>query len=60
MRRMAFYTWLKLVDTQIQRQVGLSRDDLPDWNYADAYAAGYSATKAAVMAIRAARREMGL
>ena len=40
MREMTFEQWMAGVDKQVQRRIGVSVYDLPDWNYRDAYDAG--------------------
>lgn len=52
--------WSKEVDQEIQRQVGLSADDLPDWPQRDWYEDGKSPKQAAKSAIARAKREYGL
>ena len=36
MRKQTFEEWYAEVDQWVLRKYGLSRDDLPDWNYRDA------------------------
>jgi hypothetical protein len=47
--------WFQEVDRLVQRLIGLGADDLPDWNYRDAYDDGVTPSRAAARAIRAAR-----
>ena len=54
MRKQTFEEWYAEVDQWVLRKYGLSRDDLPDWNYRDAYDDGVKPTTAAKRAIRAA------
>ena len=60
MRKQTFEEWYAEVDQWVVRKCGLSRDDLPDWNYRDAYEDGVQAHHAAAKAIRAAKQDMGL
>ena len=50
-----FDQWMQEVNRAVEHLVGLSADDLPDWNYRDAYDDGASPSSAARQAIRAAR-----
>ena len=51
-RRSTFEDWMAAVNTHIQRRTGLDRDDLPDWNYRDAYDDDMSPSEAAREAVR--------
>ena len=50
-----FETWKKQVDQIIVATLGLSSDDLPDWDYQSAYNHNVSPKDAARRAIRAAK-----
>ena len=60
MRKQTFEEWYAEVDQWVIRKCGLGPDDLPDWNYRDAYEDGIRASLAAAQAIRAAKQDMGL
>jgi Family of unknown function (DUF5419) len=53
--RQTFEQWKLAVNQAIERKVGMSSDDLPDWGYADAYEDGLSPASAASSAIRSAK-----
>jgi hypothetical protein len=57
--RPGFEDWLAEVDKAMIGLVGMGRDDLPDWDYAVAYASGYTADEAAREAITEIAEEMG-
>lgn len=44
----AFAVWMHTLNRWVQRRVGLSYDDLEDWNYRDAYDADLTPYEAAV------------
>jgi hypothetical protein len=50
-----FAEWLIRVDRIVQDQTGLGAEDLPDWNYREAYEQGVPPLTAAKRAIRAAK-----
>jgi len=50
-----FNEWLQRVDTIVIGRTGMSRDDLPDWGYADSFQRSESPSIAATLAIRAAK-----
>jgi len=52
---MSFEEWRACVDSWVVRLAGVSADDLPDWNYADAYAEREHPKVTARAAIRNAR-----
>lgn len=53
----SFDDWLKIVDYVIRRRTdGLTRNDLPDWCYRDAYDDGVQPAVAAARAIKAAKK----
>lgn len=53
--RLSFEEWLREVDREVQRRLGLSRLDLPDIDYSGMYSSGLSARSAAIRAIRNAK-----
>jgi len=50
----SFEQWMAKVNEAIEREIGLSADDLPDMPYADMWEDGVSPKRAARMAIREA------
>ena len=52
MTKLTFAEWMKEVDAEVWRKVGLSYEDLPDINYRDLYDDGVSPKTAARKAIR--------
>ena len=51
-----FRLWMSKVNAIIaSRLCGLTSDDLPDWNYRDAYDEGTTPSRAAAQAMRAAK-----
>jgi hypothetical protein len=51
--------WKGAVNAAVIRKVGVSADDLPDWNYRDAFAKGMAPSKAAAAVIRNTKKDMG-
>jgi hypothetical protein len=47
--------WKGAVNAAIIRKVGVHADDLPDWNYRDAFEKGMAPSKAAAAVIRNAK-----
>ena len=52
-----FDIWMAKVDAILERKIGLSSADLPDWMYCDGYEDGMTPGQAAAAAYRAARDE---
>jgi hypothetical protein len=50
-----FDAWMAKVDAAIARKFGVDSNDLPDWNYLDAFEDGMAPAAAAKAAIRAAK-----
>ncbi len=48
----AFAQWMRLVDRNIDRLVGLTSGDLPDWGYRDAHDDDLMPVEAARLALR--------
>jgi len=57
---MEFDEWMREVDVTIERNLGLSVDDLPDKNYRDWFDGGMSPGKAAYNAIKDELEDVGL
>lgn len=51
----AYDKWMAKVDAFIARKFGVDSNDLPDWNYLDAFEDGMSPSAAAKAAISAAK-----
>jgi len=51
----AYSAWMKKVDAIIVKKCGLGADDLPDFNYLDAFEDGFSPAAAAKEAIKWAK-----
>lgn len=51
----SFDAWMAKVNALIVKKTGFNADDLPDYNYLDAFEDGHSAGSTASSAIRAAR-----
>lgn len=47
--------WKGAVNAAVVRKTGMHADDLPDWNYRDAFEKGMSPHKAAAAVIRNAK-----
>ena len=47
--------WKGAVNAAVVRKIGVSADDLPDWNYRDAFEKGMAPSKAAAAVIRNAK-----
>ena len=58
MNKTDFAEWEKEVDRECWRIIGVGKDDLPDWLYADAYAKGMTACQAARAAIEAVEDDL--
>jgi len=50
-----FTAWMAKVNAHMVKYCTMGADDLPDWNYRDAYDDGMSPSQAARSAIRAAK-----
>jgi Family of unknown function (DUF5419) len=50
-----YVAWMSKVDAALVKMCGLDSNDLPDWNYCDAYADGVTPSAAAKAAMRAAK-----
>lgn len=55
MKRDDFETWMKKVNAFIERKTGFGIDDLPDWDYWNAWNDGMPPSQAAYQVIQAAR-----
>jgi hypothetical protein len=53
--KIPFDQWKRAVDVAIFRRVGLTANDLPDWDYYSAYLRGITPDAAGARAIRIAR-----
>lgn len=51
---LSFEDWMKAVDKEVNKRIGLSSSDLPDIAYADMHQDGVSPVSAAKKAIRGA------
>lgn len=47
-RAAAFAAWRNALDRYVQQRIGLSVDDLPDWDFGSAYESGQSHVDAAI------------
>lgn len=54
-QRLTYEQWKGAVNAAVIRRVGLSADDLPDWNYRDAYESGMTPLRAAAKVIKNAK-----
>lgn len=52
MPKLSFEDWVARIDTELDALVGLSHDDLPDWDYRSAYEEEMSPKAAAMKAIK--------
>lgn len=52
MPKLSFEDWVARIDTELDTLVGLSHDDLPDWDYRSAYEEEMSPRAAAMKAIK--------
>lgn len=57
--KQSFPDWLADVDDVIEERIGLSRDDLPDWRYWDAWNKGVSPKEAADAVLASACEDLG-
>jgi hypothetical protein len=55
MAKKSYEDWFKLVDIEVQKKVGLSANDLPDWPSRDWYDEGKTPKGAASAAIKWAK-----
>lgn len=53
-----FAEWLAKVDKHVVDRLGICLDDLPDWNYRDAYDEGMTPARAASRTINNAKRNL--